>query len=326
MGNVVMPIWNDAPAATRHFVVAYPILSLTFAITGFWSYVACVPSTTIYEYYFHLQSLVFSCFMRPIDGGMGFLMILLEMWMMLQTFGEKEKELGSAAFIWWLAFTNFCISTLFVAVAFVLGLVIKSFMHQTHAGVWAIIVMNISQRSTEYPETEVNFWGFPIKYKFVPFVLVALNCIMAQALLLDMFSAITVGLLYKRLRLDYFNLRPNASMKFEKLFPCCRIWRHGGPWLAPPTGGGFMQGLYNDLSNFAGQQVNVPLSQRAQDGALFSGEGVRLGEGPPQSLIQGPVAAVAQQVAEVAEGKPAAARPESPQASGREEENVQGNV
>lgn len=321
MGNVVMPLWNDAPAATRHFVVAYPVLSLIFAITGFGSYVACVPATTIYEYYYYFQSLYLSCFMRPIDGGMGFLMILLEMWMMLQTFGEKEKELGSAAFIWWIIFTNFCISFLFCALAFVLGLVFKSFMHQMHAGVWAIIVMNISQRSTEYPETEINLWGFPIKYKFLPFVLVGLNCLMAQTLLLDMVSAVAIGLLYKRLRMDYFNLRPNAAMKFEKLFPCCRIWKHGGPWLAPPTAGGLIQGLYNDLSNFAGQQVNVPL-QRGPDVALFSGEGTRLGEGPPQSLIQGPVAAAAQQVAEVAEGKPAAAQPESPQKSGRPEENV----
>lgn len=249
--------------------------------------------------------------------------------MAIQTFAEKEKELGSSAFIWWLAFTNFLISVLFVASSFIVGLIFKGFLVQMHAGVWAIIVMNMSQRSVEYPETEVNFWGFPMKHKFVPFVLVGVFSLLAQAVLLDLFAAVAVGIFYRRLRLDWWNLKPAAANKFEKLFPCCRIWKHGGPWLAPPTGG-FMQGLYNDLSSFQAQHMN-PAQQAQNPLELFTGQGQRLGESVPQAqnLIQEPsakAAAAGAAVAESAEEARTGDEPQSPQAppiqSGHAGENV----
>eukprot|EP00397_Hematodinium_sp_SG-2012_P038121 GEMP01041430.1.p1 GENE.GEMP01041430.1~~GEMP01041430.1.p1 ORF type:complete len:303 (+),score=37.90 GEMP01041430.1:108-1016(+) len=297
MGNVVTPLWQEAPAATRHFIVVYPVLSLATTVLGISQLIICVPFL-IFRYFF-VQTFLISCFVRQFDNGFAFLTILLEMYMAFSSFTPKEKELGSSGFLWWMMYANFLKNIVFVALSLLVSLAFPMYLAFPSEGIWSLIIMQIAISSAENPETEINIFGFHLKYKFYPFLLVGLLSLMSQIIPIDLIAAVAIGLVYKRFKLDRFHLNRGCAEKFDRIWGCCRIWQHGGQWLAPhgaiiAEGGGYNNVQTSFIRTFSDPTTafDPPADSNFK---VFSGHGHRLGDAdgtarelPMQKHEQGP--------------------------------------
>jgi len=283
-----MPMWQQCPAATRHTIVTYPIVSLILSITGLIQFVILVPAF-IFDFpsiIIHVHTIFTSCLARSFSDPFAFIMILLEMFMVMRTLAEEEKKHGSVGFIWWMLSTNALISAVYLPFAFILGLVFRSMWYMPHQGLFTLVIFNITQKSVEFPEMEMNMWGFPMKMKYYPFALVAIICLLSQALVLDQMAAVIVGLVYTKHRLNRVLLKPSMCVKLDKIFSCCRIWKDGGEWLPPPSDDQtFFQTMYNNVQDLAGQarqhlNENKGSAPATNKEDVFTGTGQRLGDGP----------------------------------------------
>lgn len=283
MGNVVTPLWEEAGAATRHIVVAYPVLSLATTLAHLTWLFSCIPL-----HYMYVQTFFISCFARPLGNGFDFLMVLLEMYMAFTSFSPKEKELGSSAFLWWMMYANFLKNVVFVAFGFILSVIFPMYLYFPSGGIWSLIVMLMAVRVAESPDAEVNVYGFQITCKMYLFALVAILCLMSQTIVIDVIAAAVVGLVYKRFKLDRFHLNREWALKFEKLWPCCRIWKHGGQWIAPGDGDAFLGGgVYNNVVTFNSGAGGAIVENKPQASfQAFSGAGHRLGSETPQGAAR----------------------------------------
>jgi len=277
MGNVLIPLWNDAPAATRHIIVSYPIISFVASLTGLIRFIACIPL-----HYALVHTYFISCFARISSDGMGFLMMLFELYLALTYFAPKEKELGSSGLLWWMMISNCLKNVVFILIAAVLSVIppLSFYWMYPSSGFWTLIILDRAISVGQNPDGEVDVFGFKMKAKVYLGLLVLLLCLLSGMLVLDVIAAVLVGLIFKRAGFDKCLLNQHWSLKFDQLWPCCRIWKDGGNWLPFPTA---------QVSPIqAVPKGPLPQPSPPSGVQLFSGEGNRLGIGEAIGLDLAP--------------------------------------
>merc|ERR1719296_459444 len=99
---------------------------------------------------------------------------------MMMGFPNREKELGSTAFLLWMLIMTACVNLVYLLFNWVLtNIVYRSsptgivHMVASSRGFWPLILVSITQQSLQDPDGSTSFWGFvQIPNKWYPIALV----------------------------------------------------------------------------------------------------------------------------------------------------------
>jgi len=234
---------------------------------------------------------------------MSFLMLLLEMYMAMMHFPQRERELGSALFGAWLMLANACINIVFLALCLLRSTLDSHAYFDFNSGLWPILMLLMTQRMLGDPEGVSSFWGlFTMKNKWYPLVLVGIFSLLNATVTWSLFAGVGLGYLsFFKPEYNFERMMPSSSrLAALDRFVAGRSFM-GAPWLNIDAAGG-------SSSSYGGQQCSPPsqgaqprtwgqsmFSQASKESsgafALFSGQGNRLGDGSPPSAAKPPTAA-----------------------------------
>lgn len=290
MGGVVQPMWNECPAVTRTVLVGYTISSVGLTLMNSAIHLPlrqmfyCSLGTTFGNMY--LWTLVTSPLFTPFAGGMSFLMMLFEIFMGLQYFPAKERELGSCTFAFWLALASCAQNLIFLFFMGALCALETSKHYLSHnQGLWPLLMVVLSMQMLSDPEGVQNVWGVvQVPNKWYPAALVAFFCLLNQGIMWAFIAGIAVGYLaFVRPSLHIDRALPSISQVDRIEQKVCGGHRScwGGSWL-PVSSRGCAPVRTAEPASQSGPVPGVwgRLSSTASSGkfAVFSGAGNRLGE------------------------------------------------
>lgn len=304
MGNTVGPMWADAPAMTRIIVATYltvsiGVLALSTSFPALPFFLTCNFIAVFGAHFF--WTVVTSPFYRPFGGGMSFLMMLFELYMIVSYLPVREKEVGSGTFLAWIFMVILVVNCFFLVEMFALtNLYDPQLALFPSSGLWGLILVDLTLRSLANPEGSTNFWGtIQIPNKWYPVFLVAIFSLFSMAPMWDLIAALAAGYLYPLANLGRCLPRVTRINSCERR--CCSSPRvcFGGSWIFVTETQGYdvetgarRYANLGDLSNTTtGQGTtrsaapppstnggtsggSVPSSFRA-----FAGSGQRLGDG-----------------------------------------------
>mmetsp|Transcript_21228 Transcript_21228/g.38563 ORF Transcript_21228/g.38563 Transcript_21228/m.38563 type:complete len:309 (-) Transcript_21228:68-994(-) len=293
MGNLPL-MWMDCPAASRLVIVGYPVIS--FSVFVLLKVLPTFPVARIFGcsllniHDLCLWTLATSSFFEPFVGGLGLLFILIEVFMMLQYFPNKERELGSFAFLLWIILAGVVVNLMFLAfMAAMIGfaellqnqIMELVFYEAPNAGMWPLIMAALSLNSLSDPDGAINFWGvIQVPNKWYPIFFVGLFCLINTAMMWNLVAGVFVG----------YTIFAFPCLHFERLLPsqavlsscdqrCCGSCL-GGAWMAAGSTGDASSGL-PPYSQWGQPQQSTPATRPVGGRpAVFSGAGHRLGAGP----------------------------------------------
>eukprot|EP00913_Durusdinium_trenchii_P026182 g24563.t1 len=132
MGNVIYPMWAECPMLTRMVIVGYPAM---------------------------LWTLFWGPFYMPIQSGMAFLMILLELYMAMRYFPSYEKDCEKDCWGKCLVFLAFTLCT--VLYYHQSGNAFGEFVAKRSAvhGLWPLVMVCLTLTALSDPDGSTNFWG-----------------------------------------------------------------------------------------------------------------------------------------------------------------------
>lgn len=314
MGNIVQPLWAECPACTRIIVAGYPLLSMALSIAeqaaptvvamGF----DCTLFTVVKRWW--VWTMITGAFFRPFANGMAFLFMLFEVYMGMQLFPTKEKELGSLCFAFWVCLMNFCVNVIFLSTMYILSAFQQNMMSRMmywmlpNQGLWPLVFIAISLQVLADPDGSTSFWGVvSIPNKWYPLCLLGFFSLMSQGIMWNCAAAVLIGYLYPRLRLE--RLLPGRVRANRWETRCCGgccnnpiCWCAtmclSGTWLmAADTSGYEIESgdrRYATVSDFGRSGMTQLSNQRNSDQqasqpapstqfVAFAGSGNRLGDG-----------------------------------------------
>jgi len=315
MGNIVQPLWAECPACTRIIVTGYPCLSMAlsvleqaaphFVAMGF----DCTLYTVVKEWYF--WTMITGAFFRPFAGGMSFLFMLFEVYMGMQLFPTKEKELGSLCFAFWVCLMNFCVNVIFLVTMYLVSVVQEKrgimYWMKPNQGLWPLVFIAISLQVLADPTGSTSFWGVvSIPNKWYPLCLLGFFSLMSQDIMWNCAAAVLIGYLYPRLRLERVlpsRVRANR-LETRCCGRCCNAnwltWREhsfclSGTWLMAADTSGYeiesgdrryatvsdfgRSGTTTQLANQRNSEEQASQAAPSTQFVPFGGGGNRLGDG-----------------------------------------------
>merc|ERR1712129_83650 len=164
-----------------------------------------------------------SGFYHQLGSGMSFLMLLIELYMGMQHFPRRERELGSASFLLWLMLVNAVTNVLFLTVMTILSATTGKvgFFLAANTGLWSLIITNLSMNLLADPNGSSNFWGFfDIPNRWYPLFFVGIFSLFSGQVLWNLFAAVGIAYLVFRFpALNVERLLPSAS-KVDRLEKC----------------------------------------------------------------------------------------------------------
>lgn len=308
MGNIVAPLWADAPACTRLLVVGYPVISAALMAAdqnapwivdyGF----RCMVETVVHDYC--IWTMFTGAFYRQFAGGMSFLMMVFEIYMGLISFPAREKDLGSTSFFLWVLLMNFCTNVIFLVAMWLMSFQDKSYGSTPNQGFWPLLFICIATNCLSNVDGTTSFWGVvSIPNKWYPLCLLGFFCMMSQAIMWNVAAALVIGYAYDRLRLERALPSRVATNSVEQR--CCGANGRsclGAFWVrAVDTAGYELESgdrRYATLSDFgrSGQQLAARSSATGDEGSssasggvaanfvAFAGSGNRLGDGEAEPM------------------------------------------
>lgn len=324
MGNT-QALWADAPAMTRIVIVSYLAVSIGVLILGSTfpmlpAYLTCNYLAVAYGGFF--WTVLTSPFYRPFQGGMSFIMVLFELYMVVSYLPLREKEVGSGTFVWWIFMVMFLVNCFFLLEMFGLcHLYDPELAVFPSSGLWSLIIVDMCLRSLSDPSGTTNFWGaIQIPNKWYPIFLVVIFSLFSMSPMWDLIAALAVGYLYIFVNLGRCLPRVTRINSCERR--CCSSPRlcFGGSWIFitetqgydVETGARRYANLsdVNSTSRGAGStRGSTPQPSSSNSGGssvsnafrAFSGSGQRLGEAdqplaPPERVISPLVATTPQPV------------------------------
>lgn len=296
MGNVVQPLWADCPALTRIAVAGYPVLGLSLTVTS--GIGASVFDAVFDDTYnsvvlqWHVWSMFVGCFGRKVQNGMDFIMIMIEMYMMMMYFPNKERDLGSTTMLAWILLYNGLISAVFLVLARVLGALTLPM-----TGFWPLVMVLLTQRCLAHPTDTANLFGLAqIPNKWYPVVLAGLIMLMrGMSIPWSVLAALAVG--YGSQKVHFEKVLPSRvrASRFEQRFRCLSARPClGTPWIMAANTAAYEvetgDRRYATLGDFGrsggqslvqGRTVQPAATSGSGGGGnfvAFAGQGNRLGE------------------------------------------------
>mmetsp|Transcript_69438 Transcript_69438/g.166465 ORF Transcript_69438/g.166465 Transcript_69438/m.166465 type:complete len:370 (+) Transcript_69438:48-1157(+) len=312
MGNIVQPIWNDCPAATRLVVVGYPVLSLASLspLLEYYVFLSCW-STVVRG--LRVWSLVLASFHRSVGGaGMNILFLLFEMYSISQYLPIRERDMGSSLMLVWLMTMAFVINSIHLIITALVRLVWVDLYYNVFPrmefewdpmddtcvpsqGLWPLILMLIAIRCMGDPDGTTSAYGLcAIPNKYYPACLAAFFFFLGGRSF-DLLCGVTIGYLYPRLNIE--RILPSRARIAALERRCCGERRSllGASWIMACDTSGFEveRGLqpYSAVSDFGRvsaqgrEMTRVSNSARADRFEAFAGSGNRLGDGNPEPPI-----------------------------------------
>jgi len=290
MGNIVRPLWAECPAVARSVLVGYTTSSLVLTLLNAFivplplrQLFACSLSTAWGDKY--IWTLLLSPFYAPFGGGMSFLMLLFALYLGLQYFPMKERELGSLGFGLWLLLASCAQNLVFLVFMICLcAIETSTYYAAANQGLWPLLMVMMSTQMLHNPEGATSFWGIvQIPNKWYPLVLVGFFCLLNQGLMWNFIAGISVAYAaYLRPSLLIDRLLP-STVQLGRIEQClCRqrqSWL-GGAWL-PASARGYTATQTQSRHAPAATTWGLPRSWTScarSKFAVFSGAGNRLGE------------------------------------------------
>jgi hypothetical protein len=316
MGNIVAPLWGECPACTRLIVAGYPVLSIAlFAVDQYNPMITalgfnCMLETVVDHYC--VWTMLTAAFYRPFQGGMSFLMMLFELYMGMQMFPSREKDIGSTTFFLWVLLMNFSINVIFLLVMWLMSFSGGNSM-QPNQGLWPLIFICITRRCLADPDGSTSFWGVvSIPNKWYSLCLLGFFCFLTQAIMWNLAAAVVIGYAYNHLRLE-MALPSRVTIGGLEQRCCGANGRSclGAYWIRAVDTAGYEvetgDRRYATLSDFGqsqqmmnrGSSASAPSSSSAPSGSpttsfvAFAGSGNRLGDGEAEAEAMRPSEAAA---------------------------------
>jgi len=332
MGNILRPLWEECPAVTRLLLVTYPTLSLVLTLMEAAGGVpvhrlfACSARAVFWD--LRIWTPFLSVFYRPFVGGMGFLMTLLELYMGMVHFPQRERELGSAAFAVWALLANAAANSIYLLIMLALSTLNAGYLYAPNMGMFELIMVLMSSQVLANPGGSSNFWGLiAIPNKWYPLALVGIFSLLNMAIMWNMLAAVAVGYVALKYPPGIDRLLPPQATIKRIDGACCSNRRAllGGWWV--PAGGLSLPGAYSGASpapslfgsSDAGRAQELQPAGRPAKFTAFSGPGRRLGDGSEDAGPKpGAAAAAAMERARAGAGSPPAAPPPAGSGGGRE--------
>lgn len=273
---------------TRLVLAGYPVMGLGLAIVkaGMHLPVEQIFACSLFTVFHRLSLWTFfiSGFYHEFGSGMAFLMLLLELYMGMQYFPRRERELGSTTFLLWLMLINAATNMIFLSFAGVLCLLWNpGFASAANSGLWPLIILNMSMNMLADPSGTSNFWGFfEIPNKWYPLCFVGIFSLFNGQVLWNLVAAVTFA--YMQARFAAVNperLLPSTSRVdgLEKRVCGQRQGFLGGIWI----GAGGSTGSFQPVSTGPAAQVWGQSAQASNKFTVFSGQGNRLGDGDSET-------------------------------------------
>mmetsp|Transcript_1583 Transcript_1583/g.2778 ORF Transcript_1583/g.2778 Transcript_1583/m.2778 type:complete len:380 (-) Transcript_1583:57-1196(-) len=363
MGNQIAAVWNDCPAASRLLLAGYPVVSLlvsapialTQCVPGDARYAAYMPLQPMLECYlfescwmtvfrgWRIWSLVFASFHRylSLEGlGMGFLIMLFELYSASQHLPLREREMGSSLLFVWLAIVAAAINLSHLIIRHIWELLLDDGYYVDMGecvpsqGLWPIVMMLVAIRCMGDPDGSVSPYGVcpPIKNKYYPACLAALFFFLSRRF--DIVCGVALGYAYPYLRIERF--LPSRAKIASCERRCCPERRRilGAMWVYACDTSGYEveSGLrpYAAVSDFGrvggsmaaqGREMSTVSSSSNRGGGgrfeCFAGSGTRLGDGNPEPPL------VQESTAETSEMQPSLQQTE-PDVEPTQEEHEEG--
>mmetsp|Transcript_10800 Transcript_10800/g.24424 ORF Transcript_10800/g.24424 Transcript_10800/m.24424 type:complete len:373 (+) Transcript_10800:56-1174(+) len=326
MGNQISALWNDCPAASRLLLAGYPVVSLLVSVPatetecgdlGYVPFLECYVFKSCWMTVvlgWRIWALVFASFHRFLSAsgglGMGFLIILFEVYSAAQHFPIREREMGSSLLLVWLAIVAAAINLTHLIIRHIFALLLNgpiyAFTGQCieSQGLWPIVLMLMAIRCMGDPEGTVSPYGVcpPIKNKYYPAGMAAVFFLLSGRF--DIVCGVFLGYAYPYLRIE--RLLPSRAKIASCERRCCPERRRilGASWVyACDTSGYEVESNlrpYAAVSDFGrvggsmaaqGREMTTVSSSpnRGSGGRFecFAGSGNRLGDGNPEPpLVQ----------------------------------------
>ncbi|CAK8988897.1 unnamed protein product [Durusdinium trenchii] len=301
MGNVIYPMWAECPMLTRMVIVGYPAMSMVFLM------LASVSDETAWfvDSLFNcnldnlmsgkLWTLFWGPFYMPIQSGMAFLMILLELYMAMRYFPSYEKEYGSTGFLCWTFFVNMLNSLVFLAFTLCTvlyyhqsGNAFGEFVAKRSAvhGLWPLVMVCLTLTALSDPDGSTNFWGMvTIPNRWYPLALTGFFMLLnGFRIMWSLIAALVTGYAFSRFRFERFLPSKPRLDRLEQR--CCRGGRCnllGASWVPANSTSSFdvdvqVDRRYQNFSDFGNERTNQTAPSGGGQFVAFGGSGNRLGE------------------------------------------------
>jgi len=302
MGNLVGPMWAECPALSRMLIVGYPSCSLVCLLAEASQYhmvvmrgFLCSLMTVVGQLW--VWTMLTGAFYRPFGGGMSFLMLLFELYMVMIYMPTHEKELGSLLTLLWMLLMNFATNVIFLALMFLLAKTSNpQYAAFPNQGLWPMLMICMTLQMMSNPGGATSFWGIvQIPNKWYPVCLVGFFSFLSQSVMWNLVAAIAIGYGYNYLQLDKFLPSRVTVNKVEQR--CCGARTRsilGGSWVRVSDTNGFQVASEDrryatvaDLGRVG--TSSTQLQDRTEAGStgsatgnnfvMFTGSGQRLGDG-----------------------------------------------
>lgn len=254
----------------------------------------CSYWTVVHE--LHIWTLLIGPFYRPFSSGFAFLMVLFEIFMAMQYFPSRERQMGSTTFLAWMLIVNLFVDVLYVMAMFLMSY--SSVMHMVMpiSGLWPMIMVCLTLRCMSDPSGSTSFWGLVmIPNKFYPLALAAFFCLLSgMRALWDIFAAVAVGYAYPYLPIERMLPSRTCVSRLEQRLCSGSRGCLGGQWECCAAGAEYdaTDRRYATLRDFGRPQTTSQQPQSAAQGGggggsqftAFSGSGNRLGDGGEETV------------------------------------------
>lgn len=289
MGNIVQQSFDDCPAATRALFVEYVVLSLIFSVTWqaapfFVLNLTCNVFTVVNQ--FKIWTLLTSCFFLPVRNGLGFLSIIIDLWMGMLYFPSQERMCGSTRFLAWVILVNVLINIIYILMMFLMSLAFGPLYEMIPIqGLFGLITVCLTRRSLENPNDSTSFWGLvQIPNVWYPVGFVAFFSLLSMRPLFDLIAALAVGYAYPYLYIESMLPSDSRVNAVENKFGCAGRSILGGSWVSASEAQmpdeerpRLPYGNLPDLGTGGTPSSEVQLARTGANFVAFSGDGHRLG-------------------------------------------------
>lgn len=302
MGNILQPLWADCPAFSRILIVGYPSCSLIclfaetvhYRMTVVRGFICCL-ETVVGDWY--VWTMLTGAFYRQFAGGMSFLMMLFELYMVAIYMPSHEKDLGSLLTFVWVLLMNFVTNIIFLALMFFLSKTSSPhYAMLPNQGLWPVLMICLTLQMMSNPGGSTSFWGIAqIPNKWYPIGLVGFFSLLSMSVMWNLIAALAIGYGSTYLRLD--KLLPSRVTVNKVEQRCCGAHTRsilGASWVRASDTNEFQlesgDRRYATLADFgrpgaSGTQLQARTDAEAMGSAAngnfvaFAGSGQRLGDG-----------------------------------------------
>lgn len=222
-GDKIKKFWSNIPLVVKSIISLTLFFYILSWITSFVKYLMNFPQMTIFD--FHLWSVFTSVVVTPSILNVVFAFIA---W--VPDAIKIETQVGSVRYFMNFMINSTIIQILYLIFALLFWLIfnIEYFLQMPSAGLWPLIMSEITILCNANPDSEVRFFlcPFPVKSKYYPWALLAFFAVLNFGRIqFDLFCGVGYGYLFSLWLKNYllFSNESIESWESSIVFKCCRL-------------------------------------------------------------------------------------------------------